>query len=361
METVLAETGGRARYPPTVWPCSCTRAAVCRGAAVVQRSRIPFLRHARLKSVWLSNCPRSSQVMNSTVLAHEPTAARDARPSLRSWPAVSLVSLTAVVFYPVIAGLVQNWWHDPNFSHGFVIPIFSAWVLWRRRALLRASGTRPCHWGLIIVLGALLVTLAGSLGAEQSLPAIGLVLLLGGYVVTFWGWRALRQILFPWSLLFLMVPIPAIILNHITLPLQFASSQLATSLLSALGIPALRQGNVITVSVMHLEVAEACSGIRSLVSLTTLVVMYGYLVEPSWLRRVVLVLCAIPIAVAANALRVFGTGVCVEYWDPAKASGFFHEFSGWVVFMISAMLVLAVHASLRRISGAFHSYVGRRT
>ena len=264
---------------------------------------------------------------------------------------LALLLLTAAVFYPVVLGLVHTWWTDPNSSHGFLIPIFSAWVVWHRRSVLQPARILPSSWGLLFIACALLLLIVGTVGVEQFLPGVALVLLLGGYIATFLGWKTFRRLLFPWAMLFLMLPIPAIVLNQITIPLQFLSSQLATSLLSLIGIPILREGNVITLPVMQLEVAEACSGIRSLVSLTTLALMYGYLAEPSWLRRIVLVLAAIPIAVAANALRIFGTGLCVEYWDPTKASGFFHEFSGWVVFILSMALILLVHAMLCKIGG----------
>lgn len=268
----------------------------------------------------------------------------------RLWsPAVLLLVLTTVVFYPTIVDLVHTWWSDPNFSHGFVIPVFSAWVVWRHRSVLQQARPHPSSWGLFFIACALLMLIAGTVGVERFLPAVALVLLLGSYAVTFLGWSVFGRLLFPWAMLFLMVPIPAIVLNQITLPLQLLSSQLATSLLSLIGIPVLREGNVITLPVMQLEVAEACSGIRSLVSLTTVVLIYGYLVEPSRLRRIILVLAAIPIAVASNALRIFGTGLCVEYWDPTKAAGFFHEFSGWAVFILSMALVLVVHAMLSRV------------
>lgn len=291
------------------------------------------------------------QPAGSTATKHAPY-----RPSL---PTIALLALTAVVFYPVAAGLVRAWSIDPNSSHGFAIPVFSAWVVWRHRSELQPITSTASFSGLILVAFALLLMVVGTIGAEQFLPGIALVLLLGGYVATFLGWNAFRRLLFPWALLFLMVPIPSIVLNQITLPLQVLSSQLATSLLSLIGIPVLREGNVITLPVMKLEVAEACSGIRSLISLTTLVVMYGYLAESSWVRRVVLALAAIPIAVAANALRIFGTGVCVEYWDPTKAVGFFHGFSGWALFMVSVALVLLVHAMLCRIGDALTPDRGR--
>ncbi len=144
------------------------------------------------------------------------------------------------------------------------------------------------------------------------------------------------------------IPLPAIIFNQITFPLQILASKLASGLLSSpiFGVPVLREGNVIELPLMKLEVAEACSGIRSLMSLFTLAVFYGYFMEKSSWRRVVLVLASIPIAIAANAVRILGTGLCVQYWDPDKAMGFFHEFSGWVIFLVSLVCLYLVHRAM---------------
>jgi exosortase len=140
-----------------------------------------------------------------------------------------------------------------------------------------------------------------------------------------------------------MIPIPAILYNQLTFPLQFLASKFATGLLSLAGVPVLREGNVIRLPAMDLEVAEACSGIRSLISLTSLAVVFSYFLETRVWKRAALVIAAIPIAVAANALRIMGTGLLVEYWDPSKGQGFFHEFSGWVIFLFSIMMLYAAH------------------
>jgi exosortase len=152
-----------------------------------------------------------------------------------------------------------------------------------------------------------------------------------------------KAIRFPVAVLLLAIPIPTIIFNQITFPLQLLASQMASAILPVLGVPTLQEGNVIQLPVMKLEVAEACSGIRSLMSLFTLAVFYGYFLEKTTGRRVLLALASIPIAVAANVARIVGTGLCVQYWDPEKALGFFHEFSGWVMFVVSLGLLYMVH------------------
>ena len=160
----------------------------------------------------------------------------------------------------------------------------------------------------------------------------------------------LRALMFPLLTLMLAIPFPEIVFNKITFPLQLLASQLASNILPIFRVPVLQQGNVIELPVMKLEVAEACSGIRSLMSLFTLAIFYGYFLEKGVWRRVVLALASVPIAVAANAARIVGTGLCVQYWDPDKALGFFHEFSGWVMFVVSLMMLYLVHRAMQLIA-----------
>jgi len=193
------------------------------------------------------------------------------------------------------------------------------------------------------VVVALFVLILGVMGAELFLSRVSLLLLIAGLVVFFLGWNYFRAVLFPWAFLILMIPIPAIVFNQITFPLQLLASKVAATVLPLLGVPVLREGNVINLPAMALEVAEACSGIRSLLSLTTLAIIYGYLAEPRNSIRVWLALASLPIAVAANSFRIVGTGLLVQYWDPEKAEGFFHLFSGWLIFVISLLMLFLFH------------------
>ncbi len=177
-------------------------------------------------------------------------------------------------------------------------------------------------------------------------------MLLTGLIWTFFGWDMVRALAFPLLVLILAIPFPAIVFNQITFPLQLLASRIASDILPLLGVPTLHEGNVIKLPIMDLEVAEACSGIRSLMSLFTLAVFYGYFLERSTKRRVILALASIPIAVTANVARIVGTGLCVQYWDPEKALGFFHEFSGWVMFVISLGCLYLVHRLMRLVSPA---------
>jgi len=264
-----------------------------------------------------------------------------------SWQAVVLVALIGWLYTPILIRLAQQWWSDPNFSHGIFVPVFSLFVVWQHRSRLRAVPHRPSNWGLMVIVFSLCTLVLGVLGAELFLSRISLLLLIGGTIVFFLGWRMLGAVLFPLLFLALMIPIPAIVLGQITFPLQILASKLSAGLLPLLGVPVLREGNVINLPAMPLEVAVACSGIRSLLSLTTLAIMYGYLLEDRIVIRVVLALASIPIAVAANGLRIVGTGLLVQYWDPDKAEGFFHLFSGWLIFVVSLLMLFLLHQGLK--------------
>ena len=196
---------------------------------------------------------------------------------------------------------------------------------------------------MAILCFGLTTLVIGVLGAELFLSRASLLIVVAGLVVLFCGWTMFRAVLFPWAFLTLMIPIPTIIFNQITFPLQILASKLASWTLPTLGVPVLREGNVIQLPAMALEVAEACSGIRSLLSLVTLAIIYGYLLSDSVRMRVVLAIAAVPIAVAANSLRIVGTGVLVQYWDPDKAEGFFHAFSGLLIFVVSIGMLFVLH------------------
>jgi exosortase len=263
------------------------------------------------------------------------------------WQTVVLAGLLFWIYGPTLAHLVAQWWKDPNFSHGFFVPLFSAFVLWQERSRLTTVSIHPSWWGLLFLALGLCVLIVGQMGAELFLSRLSLLMVLAGLIVLFLGWSFFRAVLFPWAFLLLMITIPAILFNQITFPLQLLASKVASTTLPWMGVPVLREGNVIILPAMALEVAEACSGIRSLMSLMTLAIIYGYLMERRVSVRVLLAVASIPIAVAANSFRIVGTGLLVQYWDPEKAQGFFHEFSGWLIFVVSLVMLYLLHQIVR--------------
>jgi len=286
-----------------------------------------------------------SQVLQSEP-STAPTRVPDSAP-LSLWQAAVITGLLLWLYFPTLAHLVAQWWSDPNFSHGFFVPLFSAFVIWQERSRLSRLSPQPSWWGLLFLGFGLCVLIVGQMGAELFLSRLSLLIALAGLIVLFLGWSFFRAVLFPWAFLLLMIPIPAILFNELTFPLQKLASVVASTTLPWMGVPVLREGNVIILPAMALEVAEACSGIRSLMSLATLAVIYGYLMDRKVAVRVLLTVASVPIAVAANSLRIVGTGLLVQYWDPERAQGFFHEFSGWLIFVVSLVMLYLLHRVIR--------------
>ena len=258
----------------------------------------------------------------------------------------SIVTAILVVYFPILTSLVHQWASDDNYSHGFIVAPFAAYFAWRTRDQLAAAPSAP-HWsGLVIVAASVCVLLAGLFGAELFLTRVSLVGVIAGAILFVFGARHLRLLAFPVAFLVLMIPLPAVIFNQIAFPLQLFASSVGESVLSLCGVPVLREGNILVLPTTTLEVAQACSGIRSLVSLITLAILLGKFTEPVMWRRVALALFAVPVAIATNAARVAGTGLLADWIGPQAAQGFFHEFSGWVVFVIALALLLAVQRAL---------------
>lgn len=246
----------------------------------------------------------------------------------------------------IVSSLVKQWASDDNYSHGFFVVPLALYFAWERRAALKAAPAAPSVAGLIVLLASLGVLLAGVLGAELFLTRVSLVGVLAGIVLYVWGRHHSRILLFPLAFLLLMIPLPAIIFNQIAFPLQLLASRAGEAVISLAGIPVVREGNVLQLPSKTLEVAEACSGIRSLVSLIMLAIVLGHFTERRIGRRFVIALAAVPIAIAANAARVAGTGLASELVSPAAAEGFLHTFSGWLVFVVAFVGLVAVQRML---------------
>jgi exosortase len=289
------------------------------------------------------------------------------------WQGLAISFAIAFAYATVLAKLFYDWWNDENYSHGLLIPLIIGYLLWTQRDKLARVHVRPMiSLGLAAIVVALFALWAGVAGAELYTQRLSLVLLLAGITVYFWGLSLLRLMLVPLALLFLAIPIPTIIFNKIAFPLQLFASRCAVWSMSVLGIPVLRQGNIIelkplnSIETRKLEVVEACSGIRSLMTLVTLAVVFAYFSHtPSgnppadgkrfgWLRSywfwraVIIVASAVPIAILTNAFRVSGTGVLAHYYGTAVADGFFHSFSGWVVYIVAFVMLFGIGMILDR-------------
>lgn len=254
-----------------------------------------------------------------------------------------------LLFFEVGRSLVSDWSTDDNYSHGFLVVPVAVYLAWERRDALVAAPSRPSVLGLVVIVASLLVLAAGTLGAELFLTRVALVGVLLGVVLFVWGWHHTRLLAFPLSFLLLMIPLPAIVFNQIALPLQLLASRVGEVGLRLVGVPVLREGNLMLLASTTLEVAEACSGIRSLVSLLTLGIVYGYFTDSRLWMRWLLALATVPIAVFTNGLRVAGTGVAAHYYGPEVADGFLHAFSGWLVFVSALALLFALREVVNKV------------
>jgi len=280
------------------------------------------------------------------------TAAPPSRPL--PWAAMAWFGLLLIVSYaPVLQRLILQWTYDEDMGHGFFVPVVAGYIAWQKRRELFSGASSPCWWGLLVVAYGAFQLAVATLGAELFLARTAFVISLIGVVLTLGGWRLLRLLAFPLFLLFFMVPIPAILYNQVTFPLQLVASQVADSTLSLLGIPVLREGNILELASQRLNVVEACSGIRSLLSLSFLSLVYAYFFDKKVWMRAVLLVATVPIAIVANSARVTLTGLVSEY-DPELARGIFHYASGWVIFMVALAILVAFHQVVNFIYRRLH-------
>ena len=286
--------------------------------------------------------------MSSLASAQSHADTLDPKREALSWSTIAWFGgLLFIAYAPILYALVKNWYDDEDMGHGFFVPLIAGYIAWQKRDELAKLVPKPNWWGLAIVIYGVVQLYIATLGAELFLSRTSFVITLIGMVLLLGGREYLRALSFPLFLLFFMVPIPAIIYNRITLPLQDIASRFADAALALLGYPVLREGNIVELPSKRLDVVEACSGIRSLLSLTFLSLVYGYFFEKRRWVRTVLFFSTIPIAIVANGGRVTVTGILSEI-NPEYAEGFFHEMSGWVIFMIAMSIMIGLHQIIIR-------------
>jgi len=256
-----------------------------------------------------------------------------------------LGALLMVCYAPLLWGLAKQWATAEDMSHGFFVPVVAGIVTWRRRAQIFAVPVLPNYWGLALAAWGGVQMILGTLAAQLFAARTAFLFSLTGAVLFLGGTRLLKIVAFPLLLLAFMFPIPAILYAHITLPLQLLASSVAEWILSALRIPVLRDGNILELASQKLSVVDACSGIRSLISLAFLALVYAYFFDRRVWMRWVLLASTIPIAIAANAARVTLMGLIGEY-RVDLARGFLHLAEGWVLFVIALALVVLLHRCL---------------
>lgn len=268
--------------------------------------------------------------------------------SLSFWiPWLIVGALLLGLYGQVVVGLADDWWSEPKASHGLLVPPLAAYVAWKRKHVTLSIPAAPDFRGLFLIAGSCLVLLIGKLGAEYFLSRISLVLLLAGFVYTFWGRQRLNTLAFPLLLLATMVPLPVIVYNQLAQPLQLFASEVSTKVAQFFGVSVYTEGNVIQLATTTLGVEEACSGLRSLAALVVMALLLGFVVCRRPAVRIVLLMLAFPIAVLVNVIRVAGTAVLADR-NPDLAMGFYHTFSGWLIFLVGVGLVFGACQLLHR-------------
>lgn len=286
--------------------------------------------------------------MSATTSIPEHPRAAEARKV--PWAAIAwFTALLVIVYFPTWKALVKQWATDEDVGHGFLVPLVAGYVAWQRRDELLSLEWKPAWSGLAVMFWGVAQSVVGILGVELFLQRTSILVTLVGMLLVLGGTAAVRILLFPLLLLPFMIPIPAVIYNQVTFPLQLFASSVAETVLGWLNIPVLRDGNVLHLASQTLSVAEACSGIRSLLSLSFLALVYAYFFDKKVWMRGALLIGVIPIAILANAARVTVTGILSDEVSPELAHGFYHTLEGWIVFLVAFAMLLVLHTVINRV------------
>ena len=267
---------------------------------------------------------------------------------------VLVLPLLVVMYYKIVPDMVRDWYNDENYSHGFLVPIIAGYFLWQRWPDLKDRLVKPDWLGLVVIVWGVLQLLAAWLSTEYFTMRTSLIILLIGMTLLWFGREVLKGMALPIGYLIFMVPIPYIIYDMAAFPLKLFVTKVSVAFMKAVGVVVMREGNIIMFPATTLEVADACSGIRSLISLLAIAVAYSFLMKTSNVRRWVVICSAVPIAVATNALRVIVTGILAQWWGAKAAEGFFHEFAGMAVFVLAMVMLVLFGEMMRRIGGVSH-------
>lgn len=261
---------------------------------------------------------------------------------------VILILLWAVAFYPLYPELVREWLGNSDNSHAFIVPLIAMYFVWQRKNALQLTCVATSAWGGGLLALSLLAYIVSSAGGVVFPARVAMVASLFGLVWFCLGKEFIQKLAFPIAFLLFMVPVPYSLISLVSLPLQLMATDVSAALIGSCSIPVYREGNMLYFIQTQLEVAEACSGIRSIMSLTMISLIFCFLSREGWWRRAVLVIAAIPIAIVANIFRVTGTGVLAHFYGDRVAKGFLHEFSGIAIFLFGFAVLFAVFFLINR-------------
>ena len=253
-----------------------------------------------------------------------------------------------LLYAPLAIGLLRQWYDDPATSHGIALVIAAAVLVRWRWSRLRALPAAPVDAGFVLLSFVLLLHVAATFAGELFLLRVSALFSIAAVTLTVAGRQHLRLLAAPFVLLLLAIPLPATVVTSLTLPLQLTASEMATGLLGVAGVSVTRDGNILTLSNVSLEVAEACSGLRSIVSLVAMIAIFKALTGGQLRHAVILSLAAVPVAIAGNTLRVTATGLMTQAFGPGMAKGFIHDLTGYAAFLIMCLALAGIHWLLTR-------------
>ncbi len=267
----------------------------------------------------------------------------------RYLPGAAIVVCFFAMYHHVIAKLVNDWATNDNYSHGFLVPFISAYLIWQNRREIRSKEVKPANVGLFFLALSCLFFISAHVTADLFTMRLSMIIVIWSVVLFLAGWRLAKAIIWPIAFLLFMIPLPAIIWNKIAFPLKLFATKMAVSLITILNISVYNEGNIIYLSNTTLEVVDACSGLRSLTTLLALSAAFAIITDHTRLKRIVLFLSAVPLAVLLNIIRLSATAILAKYFGPQVAQGFLHEVSGIVVFLFSLILLFMLNKLLLKL------------
>jgi exosortase len=267
------------------------------------------------------------------------------------WYVVPLTAVALLICYAsTLRGMIDQWLHDEDMAHGFVVPLVIGWVIWRGRDAWRSLPVSPSRWGFVILALAAGLDFAGAVGVGLFARSVAFLMSIAGAILCLGGFAWLRATAFPFVLALFMLPKLAIVYNQITLPMQLLASRLAAGLLTTLGFTVLRAGNILSVAGHQIAVVEACDGIRYLIPLFFSAVVFGYLTDSALWTWFALLISAVPLAIIANGIRVAAAAPI-----PALATGLLHTLAGWFIFILCLATLLLMHRLIEAVSARYHA------